>query len=402
MKAEWPKVRLGWVAETIVPQRDKPSKLDGPIPWLRIEDFNGKYLAKSKSGQGVTSEQVSSMPLRVFPAGTVVCSCSCTMGATAIATQPLVTNQTFIGLVPREGIVCDFLYYLMQARQAELQAQASGAIQQYLSQDSFRALRLGLPPKEEQQRIAAYLDDQVARIDRVVASRERQLRLIEERRVAELRRPFEGGATVRLRRLLKEAVVGIVVQPAALYTEEADGIPALRGTDVSEGGISRTDLVRLTPEGHSSHPRSQLKAGDVVVVRTGDAGAAAVVPEWAEGWNCIDLVIARVRADLALPEYVATAVNAARLGSEVAASASGSIQQHFGVNSLLDLNVRARGIAEQERIVREVQEGRAEADELSRALRASIALLEEYRRSLISAAVTGEFDVTTARTVVPV
>jgi len=129
MNGGWQTTRLGWVADTLVPQRDKPDSLDGPIPWLRIEDFDGKYLSESKSGQGVTAQQIREMPLRLFPAGSVVCSCSCTMGATAIAARPLITNQTFIGLVPHAGLLSDFLYYLLQGRRDELQAQASGAIQ---------------------------------------------------------------------------------------------------------------------------------------------------------------------------------------------------------------------------------------------------------------------------------
>ena len=130
--ANWTPTRLSWVAETIVPQRDKPTDLTGDVPWVRIEDFNGKYISESHSGQGVNYDQIRSMPLRVFPPKTVVTSCSCTMGATAITTRPLITNQTFIGLVPDESrLSADFLYYLMQAKSDELQALATGAIQQY-------------------------------------------------------------------------------------------------------------------------------------------------------------------------------------------------------------------------------------------------------------------------------
>src|SRR4051812_6768711 len=98
--SHWKTVRLGHVASTHVPQRDKPSSLDGPIPWVRIEDFAGQEIRASKSAQGVTLEQVAEMNLRVYEPGTVLCSCSCTMGATAIVREPLVSNQTFIGLTP--------------------------------------------------------------------------------------------------------------------------------------------------------------------------------------------------------------------------------------------------------------------------------------------------------------
>lgn len=192
--SSWSAARLSWVASAIVPQRDKPEALDGPIPWVRIEDFDGKYLSSSRSGQGVTKEQVSAMPLRTFPEGTVVCSCSCTMGATAITTRPLITNQTFIGLVPdQDKITADFLYYYLQGIQEQLQARASGAIQQYLSRDEFLSLRLPLPPLDVQRRVADFLDDQVTRIDNIIQARQGQLARLDELWREEVRVHVAGG-----------------------------------------------------------------------------------------------------------------------------------------------------------------------------------------------------------------
>src|SRR5688500_2416233 len=96
----WREGRLEYVVETNVLQREKPDPLTGTIPWVRIEDFDGQEIKASKSGQGVTPEQVHDMNLRVYAPGTVLCSCSCSMGVTAIVGEPLVSNQTFIGLTP--------------------------------------------------------------------------------------------------------------------------------------------------------------------------------------------------------------------------------------------------------------------------------------------------------------
>ena len=90
----WEMKNLGYIAKMVVPMRDKPKDLNGTIPWLRIEDFDGKFVSDSKSGQGVTKEIVDEMNLRVFPIGTVLCSCSCAMGKTAIVKKPLITNRS--------------------------------------------------------------------------------------------------------------------------------------------------------------------------------------------------------------------------------------------------------------------------------------------------------------------
>ena len=67
----WTVSKLGYLINTIVPMRDKPTSLKGNVPWIRIEDFDGKYISDSKSGQGVSDTLIKDMHLKVFPVGTV-------------------------------------------------------------------------------------------------------------------------------------------------------------------------------------------------------------------------------------------------------------------------------------------------------------------------------------------
>ena len=178
----WEINRLGYCSSLIVPMRDKPERLDGNIPWVRIEDFSGQYLKGSKTNQGVSMETVTKMNLKVFPKGTVLCSCSCTMGATAIADTPLVSNQTFIGIVPKSNLKSEYVYWLMQVSKEHLTKIATGAIQQYLSRGDFSRLRISVPPISEQVAIVEYLDRTTAEIDTAVARAERQIELLNEYR----------------------------------------------------------------------------------------------------------------------------------------------------------------------------------------------------------------------------
>lgn len=180
----WVLTHLGYESSLIVPMRDKPTRFDGSIPWIRIEDFAGKYISDSKSGQMVSSELIKEMNLKVYPPGTVLCSCSCTMGCTAIVTNPLISNQTFIGIIPGKGILSDFLYYFLKSGSAALQSIGSGAIQQYLSREEFSQFSLSLPPLPEQTAIASFLDRETARIDALIEKKQRQIELLQEKRAA--------------------------------------------------------------------------------------------------------------------------------------------------------------------------------------------------------------------------
>ena len=143
----------------------------------------------------------------------------------------------------------------------------------------------------EQRRIADFLDDRVARIDQIITARERQAELLTAHLRSAIATSLGQFPTVPMRYLAREILVGIVIQPSELYTNAEDGVPACLLFNVREGEVVNQDLVRITSEGHLQNPRSRLQAGDVVVVRTGDAGSAAVVPQSCHDWNCIDLVI---------------------------------------------------------------------------------------------------------------
>ena len=110
--ADWEVTRLENVCTLFVPMRNKPKEFDGNIPWLRIEDLDGKFVSDSKSGQYVTPEIINEMNLRLFPIGTVLCSCTATIGICAITQKELVTNQQFIGIYPTD-INNEFLYYYL-------------------------------------------------------------------------------------------------------------------------------------------------------------------------------------------------------------------------------------------------------------------------------------------------
>lgn len=144
--------------EFIVPMRDRPKIFDGVIPWCRIEDIEGKVLNTSKSGLFVSDQIIREMNLKVYPTGTVICSCSATIGVNAITTQPLITNQTFIGLVCGSRIINRYLLYYMDTQIDKLITLSNSGTIPYISRKKYEELEIKLPSLETQQRIVDILD----------------------------------------------------------------------------------------------------------------------------------------------------------------------------------------------------------------------------------------------------
>jgi hypothetical protein len=150
--------------------------------------------------------------------------------------------------------------------------------------------------------------------------------------------------------LVDELTVGVVIRPTQYYTDDPAGIPALRGLNVYPGGFDLSHLVRFRPESAAELGRSTLRAGDVVVVRTGRPGDAAVVTEDVAGFNCIDLIITRPSARLS-PEFLALYLNSRYGRAQIARRAAGTAQQHFNIGALEKLQLPNLALDEQLSIV---------------------------------------------------
>ncbi|MEW6391635.1 MAG: restriction endonuclease subunit S [Pseudomonadota bacterium] len=194
----------------------------------------------------------------------------------------------------------------------------------------------------------------------------------------------------RLKRVVSSITVGIVVEPSKYYVDE--GVPALRSLNVRPGRIRPDDLVFISDEANELHSKSKLNAGDIVAVRTGQPGTAAVVPSEFHGANCVDLIIIRKGHELC-EQFLCWFLASDGALQQFAEGSGGAIQLHFNVSAANELVLAVPPLAEQQRIATELDRNVRMLDALVSESEAAITLLQERRAALISAAVTGKIDV---------
>jgi len=149
-----------------------------------------------------------------------------------------------------------------------------------------------------------------------------------------------------LQDVCEELTVGHVGPMASEYV--AHGVPFLRSQNVRAGRLDLTNVKYISNEFHQRLRKSQLRPGDIVIVRTGEPGAAAVISEDFADLNCSDLVIARPGGQVD-PYFLSYAINSTAR-QYIAAHLVGAVQQHFNVDSARKLQLRMPPLVKQKAI----------------------------------------------------
>lgn len=147
--------------------------------------------------------------------------------------------------------------------------------------------------------------------------------------------------------IVEDVTVGHVGSMTDEYVES--GIPFLRSKNIEPYRVDRSDLKFISEDFHQEISKSSLHPGDVVIVRTGDPGTAAVIPETIPRANCSDLVIIRP-GDQIDERFLAYYFNSASGKGDVSARLVGSVQQHFNVSATRNVEIPLPPLPVQRRI----------------------------------------------------
>ena len=258
-----------------------------------------------------------------------------------------------------------------------------------------------LPTPEEQCRIADFLDDRVSRIDRIIAARRQQARLVEDEFESSLQCMTEvADAAVRPLQALTDPSRPIQYGIVLPGPDFPGGIPIIKGGDIGSGRLTRLELNRTDPEIEKAYRRSRVRPGDFVIAIRGSVGEVAPVPPRLETAN-LTQDSARIAPHGCDPHWLAAVLQSPAVQGEMEQRITGATVRGINIGELRRIPVAVPPLDEQVRIGKEAGRLRTRYRAHARALTRSIDLLTEYKSSLITAGVTGQLDVTTAGSNIP-
>lgn len=156
----------GWECKTVidecdcmVPGRDKPKTFTGDIPWITIEDLNVNGITyESKSGYGLTQDEIDEVNRKAIPKGSVIMSCVGNLGICSIAGKEMIINQQLHSFQCGKRLNNVFLMNYLGYRKDYMNKWASSTTVLYMNKSICNSIPIIIPPIELQNEFATFVE----------------------------------------------------------------------------------------------------------------------------------------------------------------------------------------------------------------------------------------------------
>lgn len=257
---------------------------------------------------------------------------------------------------------------------------------------------------DAQRRIADFLDEQVVLLDHAIDLRKQQDALFRNLLWSSFEFAVDTATSAHtpLNRYFSLTADGPFGSAFSSSDYSTDGPAVIRLGNISFAEFRRDDLARVPVDIWQRFPRSQVQPGDLLIASLGDAnnhaGRACLAPDdlgpaMVKG-KCFR---ARVNPATADPTFLSLAMSSPRGAELFSLEARGATRSMINLDILGAVRLPIPDLVTQRAIAAEAVDLREDQRRQSALVRRSVDLLQERKQALITAAVTGQLDVTTAR-----
>lgn len=320
---------------------------------------------------------------------------------------PLVSSTEFVPFVPT-GIEPRYLKYVFQSEETiqHLMSFSESATRSHarVNPSDIIKLKIHQPDLGVQESIANYLDRETARIDGLIAEKERMLALLEEKRAALISRVVTRGLDPNAP-LKPSALEWLGEIPAHWRVERAKSLFMVRDERSDDGSEELLTVSHITGvTSRSEKDVYMFEADDKAGYKRCMPGDLAINTLWAwmgamgisplAGIVSPDYHVYTSKGEL-LPEYVDLLCRSRPFVAEVSRWSKGvwSSRLRLYPENFFEMRLPVPPHDEQGAIVRAVEADQRKANALRDSLQSSITLAKERRSALITAAVTGLLDI---------
>ncbi len=399
------------------PSKDNPEYWNGTVPWASSKDLKSESI--DDTIDHITDRAVADGAATVEPGDLMVVVRGMILAHTFPVTKALVRmaiNQDLKGIRPNSAWHVDYFADLLRASSPETfrRLDEAGHGTKALRMDAWLGMDLPRPPVSEQRVIADFLKHETAKIDALAAEQQRLIELLQENRQGVISHAVTKGLNPTAP--MKDSGIAWLGQipahwtvPRIAYVATVENgttpsrddpsfwnegsVPWLASGEVNQYRIVAADEF-ITASALAKCSLRILPVGSVVVGMIGQGKTRGLAARL-EIPACINQNLGGIVPDASInSEYLFYALQAAY--EFLREMGRGGNQAALNTEIISALRLALPPVGEQEAIAEHLNRRVSGMEQLmSEAARAST-LLHDRRTALISAAVTGQIDVSTA------
>jgi type I restriction enzyme S subunit len=320
-------------------------------------------------------------------------------------------------LRPQESVQGGFIHHLLRSVsfQEEFYRFGKGIVADLWSTNysAMSGITLAMPPLEEQESIATFLDHETAKIDALIAEQQRLIELLQEKRQAVISHavtkglnpdaPMKDSGVEWLGEVPEhwdvcrvKAVSVFTTSGPRGWSERVGEVGALfvQSGDLTDVmGVDFASCKRVQVGDDAEAVRTKLLDGDLVICITGAKTGNVAVCESVPESSYVNQHLCLIRPGEGVhPRFLAAFLKSV-CGQTYFSLAQYGLKQGLSLEDVREAPVALPPLDEQDRICQCLRDVSSRYLPLEAESQRTIFLLQERRSSLISAAVTGQIDV---------
>ncbi len=328
----------------------------------------------------------------------------------------IITNA-YIGLAPKADIHSKYFYYQLHfLDKIKYFYNLGGGVRQSLAFKEFGRETILIPEKEEQIKIADFLDYKLAKIERFIRKKKELINLLKTQKTSVINHTIKNGLNLKTKFKRSEIEwLGEIPLHWSVYKlkylancfpsnidkhskENEKPVRLCNYTDVYKNDYITNDMNLMVATATDEQiEKFTLIQGDVVITKDSETANDIAVPAYVK--ENLDNVVCGYHLSVLRPntlidgEFLFRVLQSKDINIQFELHSNGVTRVGLGVYDLKNAKIPVPPISEQTEIVQYINNEITQINKTISTIERELALTEEYKTSIIAEAVTGKIDV---------
>ncbi|MFB1079346.1 restriction endonuclease subunit S [Photobacterium damselae] len=415
---DWKVVPLKYLTTGFVKDgpHETPKFIDEGIPFLSVDGIQNNQLVFNGC-RYISLEDHQRYSLKCRPKnGDILLGKAASVGKVALVNTDREFNvwSPLAVISPKKTCFSKFIYYALQSTmlQAQCEVYSNSNTQKNLGMSTIDNLDFVFPSESEAINITLFLDHETAKIDTLIEKQQQLIELLKEKRQAVISHAVTKGLNPdapmkdsgvewlgevpdhwvisRVKNIVSRIVDGPHFSPK--YVDDGYMFISARNIKVDRWSLDDAKFVS-EQDFLEFNKRVKPEKGDVLLTKGGTTGIARAVDLEIPFQVWVHVAVLKTIKTKIDPFYFAYVLNGSSCYEQSQLSTYGATNNDLGLSRIAQIILACPPLDEQKVIKDRLDSKCSKIDDLVTKAQQQVALMQERRTALISAAVTGKIDV---------